>query len=159
MKLKVHLSVRKVDAMVLHQLLIGMCGCFHHLTFVWKYLFCFRVEIWASSQRALVLCNHCLPAEQFRLKKCLPTPVNKIGHLIESRAMSPAPSPSLPSTTSSLHLLSALHQMRLPFLLWIKTIPASLQRAWKPLHRAWALNESHARSVCFGRQEYFEGLN
>lgn len=60
--------------MALHQSLIGMCGCFHYLTFVWKYLFCFRVEIWASSQRALVLCNHRLPAEEFRLKKISPHP-------------------------------------------------------------------------------------
>lgn len=32
------LSVSKADVTVLHQPLIGMCGCFHYLTFVWKYL-------------------------------------------------------------------------------------------------------------------------
>lgn len=122
-------------------------------------LFCFHAGIWASWQKALVLCNCHLPTKQFTLK-CLPTPVNKIGHLIESHAMSASLSHSLPSTTSSSQPLSALHQMCFSFLLALnKTIPASPLWAWKPLHGAWALNESHARSVCFGRQEYFEGLN
>lgn len=128
---------QSMDAVVLCQPLIG----FHCSTAAWKY-----PSLLLSCRDMIILAEGSGPAQSLSSHQTVQItmsahPMNKMGHLIESECFL-APLPPQHYLAFSSRLLSALRQLRLPFLLGIEIIPASPQQTWKPVHRAPALNES-----------------